>query len=201
MEQTCQYLLLPATSSNIGSPNASIPDLEVTGIRASTIRKNQLYVHTSRKIAATDAEYIQIRKLRPDALPDSGFIRCKTHKKLSISLAALQPGLPLWKRMQRPSGSRYHLGIYSDIVTAPQPLGLSGPIVQGHLMTIQIRNVDLILSQAPKIKKPECRPTTIPMRTVPHWEQTRQNSSQSKFPISQACIRNKSQVSGLCGPI
>ena len=36
--------------------------------------ENQRNVHTNRKIADTHAEYIQIRKLLPDALPDSGFI-------------------------------------------------------------------------------------------------------------------------------
>ena len=37
------------------------------------------------------------------------------------------------------------------MVTAPQPLGLSGPMAQGHLMTIEIQGVDLILSQAPRV--------------------------------------------------
>ena len=44
--------------------------------------------------------------------------------------------------------TRQDLGINSDVVTAPQPLGLSGPMAQGHLMTIELRDVDLILSQA-----------------------------------------------------
>ena len=35
-------------------------------------------------------------------------------------------------------------------VTAPQPLGPSGPMVQGHLMTIGMRDVDLVLAQALK---------------------------------------------------
>ena len=58
------------------------------------------------------------------------------------------------KRMQRPSPmvpTRQDLGTYLDIVTAPQPLGLSGPMAQGHLMTVEIRGVDLILSPAPKM--------------------------------------------------
>ena len=36
----------------------------------------------------------------------------------------------------------------SRTVMAPQPLGLSGPMAQGHRMTTGIRDVDLILSQA-----------------------------------------------------
>ena len=57
--------------------------------------------------------------------------------------------------MQRPSPvdrARQDLGKYSDIVTAPQPLG---PMAQGHLMTTEIQDEDLILSQAPKMNKHE----------------------------------------------
>ena len=36
--------------------------------------ENQRHTHTNRKIAATHAEYIQIRKFRPDAFPNSGFM-------------------------------------------------------------------------------------------------------------------------------
>ena len=62
-----------------------------------------------------------------------------------------------WLRMQRPSPvalARPDLGILSDIVTGPQPLGLSGPMVQGHLMTVEIRDVDLILSKIDKHEVP-----------------------------------------------
>ena len=63
---------LPASSSNMGSPNGSLPDLEGTGYRASTIEeKNQRNIRTNCEVAATHAEHIQIRKLRPDAFPDS----------------------------------------------------------------------------------------------------------------------------------
>ena len=81
-------------------------------------------------------------------------------RKLRIShkwLAALQPVLPYWKRMQRPSPvdpARQDLGIYSDIAMAP-PLDLSGPVVQGHLMTTRTQDVDLILSLVPKMNKHE----------------------------------------------
>ena len=63
-----------------------------------------------------------------------------------------------WKRMQRPSPvelARQDLGIYSDIVMAPQPLHLLGPMVQGHLMTIEIQDEGLIRSQALKTTKRE----------------------------------------------
>ena len=59
----------------------------------------------------------------------------------------------LWNKMQRlapAAPTRQDLEIYSDIVTAPQPLGLSGPMAQGHLMTVEILGVDLILSSPEK---------------------------------------------------
>ena len=73
-------------------------------------------------------------------------------------LAALQPLLPHWKRMQRQSPvdpARQDLGIYSDTAMAPQPLGLSGLMAQGHLMTIEIQDDDMIRSQAPKMNNHE----------------------------------------------
>ena len=42
-------------------------------------------------------------------------------------------------------------GTYLDPVTAPQPLGPLGPTAQGYLMTLEIRDVDLTLSQALKM--------------------------------------------------
>ena len=62
------------------------------------------------------------------------------------------------KRMRRPSPvdlDRQDHGTYLDIVTAPQPLSPLGPMAQGHLMTVEIRGVDLISSQAPKMNKHE----------------------------------------------
>ena len=47
------------------------------------------------------------------------------------------------------------LGTCLGRVTAPQPLGPSGPIAQGHLMTIEIQGVDLILSLVLKMNKHE----------------------------------------------
>ena len=47
--------------------------------------------------------------------------------------------------------TRQDLRTCLDMVTAPQPLGPSGPMAQGHLMTIGIRDVDLTLSQALKM--------------------------------------------------
>ena len=43
---------------------------------------------------------------------------------------------------------RQALGTYSDIVTAPQPLGSSGPMDQGHLTATGRQDADLIRSRA-----------------------------------------------------
>ena len=38
---------------------------------------------------------------------------------------------------------------------APLPLGLSGPMAQGHLMTVEIQDEELIHSQSPKMNNHE----------------------------------------------
>ena len=45
----------------------------------------------------------------------------------------------------------FFLALLSDMVTAPQPLGPLGPMAEGHLMTTETPDVDLILSQALKM--------------------------------------------------
>ena len=58
-----------------------------------------------------------------------------------------------WHKMQPlalAAPTRQDLGTYSDTVTTPQPLGLSGPMARGHLMTVEIQGVDLKLFQAVK---------------------------------------------------
>ena len=63
--------------SNMGSPCGSLPDVEGTWevTRTSAMEENsKRNMHTNLKIAATHAEYIHIRKLRPDAFPDSGLV-------------------------------------------------------------------------------------------------------------------------------
>ena len=59
------------------------------------------------------------------------------------------------------------LSSLSDIATAPQPLDLSGPMVQGYLMTIGIPDGDVIHSQA----------LLMNMREVPSYYDSRVNSS------------------------
>ena len=87
-------------------------------------------------------------------------------------LGALWLALPLWKQMQplAPTAmTRQDLGTCLDIVTAPQPLGPSGPMAQGHLMTIGIRDVDLILSQALKMNMHEVVLLRFPCEQYHTW--------------------------------
>ena len=81
-----------------------------------------------------------------------------TSRILNKWLAAWQPLLPPWKQMRLLSPvdpAQQDLGIYSDIVMAPQPLDLLGLMTQGHLMTIETQDEGLIRSQALKMNKRE----------------------------------------------
>ena len=79
---------------------------------------------------------------------------------------------------------------------APQPLGLSDPMVQGHLMTIEIRGVDLILSQALKMNMHEvpsyhgsrANNSVWEESNMPAYNKPRQNSLQSRLRVGQACF-------------
>ena len=145
---------VPASSSNMGSPDGSLPDLAGTGYRASTMEEkiNEMFIQMA-KLRYSCSVYPD-SKIASRRFPRQWLHMVQKSQILSKSLAALQPVLPHWKRMQRPSPvapARQDLGTHSNMVTAPQPLGLSGPMAQGHLMTKEKRGVDLIFSQAPKM--------------------------------------------------
>ena len=62
---------------------------------------------------------------------------------LNSLLGVLWLALPLWKQVQplAPAApTRQDLGTYLDKAMAPQPLYLSGPMAQGHLMTSEIQD-------------------------------------------------------------
>ena len=86
---------------------------------------------------------------------------------------------PRLKRMQRPSPvvlARQDLGTYLDIVTGPL-----GPMAQGHLMTVEIRGADLILSQAPKMN----------MHEVPSYYGSHANNSTLELRIGSITFGNR----------
>ena len=109
---------LLASSSNMGSPDGSLPELDGTGYRATTMEEQ------------------------------------------STTFIHLQ--LPLF--LQNTS---------RNAATDPQPLGLSGPMAQGHLMTLEIQDEDLIHSQAPKMNQHE----------VPSYSGSLANLSQRDYKV------------------
>ena len=65
---------VPASFPNMGSPNGSLPDLEGTGHRASTMEEKINEICTQISKLPLLKQSIQIRKLRPDAFPNSSFV-------------------------------------------------------------------------------------------------------------------------------
>ena len=135
---------LRASSSNVGSPNLSLPDLEAIGYRASTMEekicRHSCRAYPDSKIASKRFPIQWPRMMRKSRISNKW-------------LAALQPVLPHWKGMQQPSPvdpAQQDLGICLDRVPAPQPLGPLGPMDQGHLMTVEIRGVDFDTFSSPE---------------------------------------------------
>ena len=80
--------------------------------------------------------------------------------------------------MQRPSPvapTRQDRGTYLDIVTGPQPLGPSGPMGQGHLMTVETQDADLTLTQA----------LLMNMREVPSYYDSFANNITKDYKVDQ----------------
>ena len=95
--------------------------------------------------------------MRPNACSDSGRPDYQNLPLLNKLLGALWLASLPWKRLQPlvpVALIRQDLGIYFDKAMAPQPLGLSGPMALGHLMTIELQDEDLIHPQAPKLNNP-----------------------------------------------
>ena len=114
--------------------------------------------------------------------------------------------------------TRQDLGTHSEIVMVPQPLGLSGPMAQGHRRTTGTQDVDLILSQALRMNVHEVpsycgsfvNHTTLGLRIgsitfgkSPTYQPVTNLSEfiAKQVLVSQIRNRNKSQMLGLCSPI
>ena len=154
---------LPATSSNIGSPDGSLPDLEETGIRASTMEEksttcsnNSRRCHYSCKVCPGSKN---VSRRSPGRWP----LVLQKLQMLNKLLAASQSELLHLKLFQPPTPSlfvcanskqvqplasaaptRHALGIYFDIVMAPHALGPTGPMARGLLTTTGTQDVGLI---------------------------------------------------------
>ena len=104
-------------------------------------------------------------------------------------------------------------GIYLEILIAPQPLD---PMALDLLQTTGTQDEDLILFQALKMNMREVTFYLDFQWTIPCWcvslaweflrndqrifQQAYQNTLQNRFCVIRTRIRNKIQVSGLCGP-
>ena len=205
---------LPASSSNTGSPNGSLPDLDGTGYRATTMEEkiNEMFVQVAK---------LPLLKQSVSTFDHTLSQTVASYDAKITNIEQMVRVLPLWKRMQRPSPvdpARQDLGIFSDIALAPHPLDLSGPMAKGRPMTIEIQDEDLIRSQAPKMNMHEVpsyygsrvNNTTMGLRigsifgkspTYQPVTKTVRIHGKTGSPTGQTRIRNKSQLSGLCGPI
>ena len=135
----------PASSSNMGSPDGALPDLEATGFRANTMEEQikELYLQLPRSMQNAARIENCVQTLAQTVAAQTGKIARIEHVVGSLvarvtSLEKTQP-LDLSALTQRDPGT------YSDEVTAPQPLG---PMALDHPMTTEIQDVDLIPLQA-----------------------------------------------------
>ena len=135
--------------------NGSLPDLDGTGFRACTMEKiNEIFTQIA-KFHYSCRVYPGSKSVSRRS-PRQWLHILQKSQILNKSSAAIQPVLPHWKRMQLLSPvvpARQDPGTFLYMVTALQPLGSLGPTAEGHLMTVEIRGVDLIPSQAPKMNK------------------------------------------------
>ena len=158
----------PASSSKMGSPNGSLPDLEGPGFRASWMDEkiNEIYlqlplfIQNAARIENCVQTLAQTVAAQTTKIPNIEQIvgNLWAHvTSLETNAASGSSG---------PDSTR-SLGICLDRVPAPQPLGLSGPMAQDHLMTTKTPDEDLILPQ----------PVLMNMRQVPSYYDSRANNT------------------------
>ena len=192
---------------NVGSPHGSGDDLDGMGTRFG--RKTRCL--SVKNLYTSERRSLKFR-LSQHGCPAWIHI---SRKHLEISRVDLQR----WNRISMPSlqvcaTSRHMLpqhqtfpvrqdpGLHSNMLTAPQP---QGPMAQGHLMTIETHDEDLILPQAQKMKNHEVPsysdslvnniskelqsgPIPFGMNPICKLEQTCQDSLQSRLRVSQICF-------------
>ena len=180
---------VPASSSNIGSPNGSLPDLEGTGIRASTmedkineilkqIAKLPLLMQSmsrfedcvwtlSQTVASYDAKITNIER---------------TVNSLAARVTTLETNATPVYGGSCSASSGNVLG-HSDGSTATGSKALGLLTTTGKQDADSIRGLK-ILGNVQRI-----------------FQQAYQNTLQNRFSSCQTRIRNKSQMSGLCGQV
>ena len=146
--------------------SCALPDLDGVGGRPTSTMEEKFEAMLTRRLAQFEVHFAAALASIPMLV--QGFSRFENNiMSLTQSVASVTNnisnieqavgGLAARAAAWRPvrplafaAPTRQDLRTYSDMVTAPQPLGLSGPMAQGHLMTIGIRDVDLIYFQALK---------------------------------------------------
>ena len=139
----------PASFSNMGSPNGSLPDLEGTGFRASTVEEkiNEIYIQLPLFIQNAARIENCFQTLAQTVAAQS--TKITNIEQIVGSLVARVTSLE--QNAAPVTQIQQHLGTCLEKVTAPQPLGPSGPMALDRLRTVEIQGVDLILSQALKM--------------------------------------------------
>ena len=140
----------PASSSNMGFPDGSLPDLEGPGFRPCTMEEkiNEIYLQLPLFLqnAARIENCVQTlaQTVAAQSTKDTNIEQIVGIPMARVTSWEQNAAVPVAQIQQ-------DLGTCLDQVTAPQPLGHPGPMAQGLLMTVEVQGVDLILSQALKM--------------------------------------------------
>ena len=140
--------LAPASSSNLVSPDGSLPDLEGIRFRACTMEEKSTKSTKSYSFSYKSRLGLKIASIRLLGQWPPRQLRLKTLNKIWWALWAR---VLLWKQFHTLAPvdlTQHELGTCLDRVKAPQPLGPSSPMAHGPPMTRGIQDGDLTLSQA-----------------------------------------------------
>ena len=143
----------PASSSNLGSPNGSLPDLEGPGFRASTMEEKIKEIYLQLPLFMQNAARIEncVQTLPQTVAAQTTKITNIEQIVGSLGVTSLETIAASGSGSPDSTSSWNFLG-HSDSSTAT---GSLEPMAQGHLMTIEIQDEDLIRSQAPKMNNHE----------------------------------------------
>ena len=133
---------VPASSSNMGSPNGSFPGFERTGYHPSTMEEK------------INEMFIQVAKLPLLMQSISRFESCV--QTLSQTVASYDAKITNIEQIVGSLAAQVTtLETVSSGHSAPQPLSPSGPMARGLRMTTGTQNVDLILFPAQRMNMHE----------------------------------------------
>ena len=212
-EQTCRVSPAPASSSNMGSLDGSLPDLEGTGFRASTMEEKITEIYLQLPLFIQNAARIEncVQTLAQTVAAQTTEI---TNIENCWDVTSLETNAASGSSSRDSARSSNVLG-QSNGSTATGSLGSHGPGSSDDNWNTR-RRLDTFTSpedeharSAVLLRFPcEQYHTGITNWIKNFWKnQTFQsviNPSellQSRFCVGQTRIRNKSQMSGLCGPI